>query len=250
MSNIKIVIVENPYDVYQESQEARDVLSSIWKVKLDGYKMFHKYGALPMGATDWFSNHIAICVEQKGHYDPFIVFKSTTYNQCKSFGEAFPVVPHNFKGVEDIYKDHVTAINSWVFRKKSQGDTVAYNSGYTVNPVHKDSQELKKAIKELSMVIFYQYYTHYNVKSVIAAAACKFKIERMKEFVGFNYLSLNGQKLPTFKAKVFNDDPYNIMHIDDGFFTDEIKEMSRAYKNIWNNRLTIRSKVREIKKAA
>lgn len=239
VSKVKIVIVEKPYEIYQESLFAREFMSKLWKLKLDGYSKKHKYGVLPIGRDDWFSNHIVVCLEEADDLNPIMAFKSTTSDICVRFNDDFPIIPSFFKNKEGHYPDHILAIKSWIAERRVSGDHFAYNSSYTICPEIKFDSELLQVVRELTYATFYSYYTGYNISHVIATASAKFKMHLVKEKAGFDYIKLEGREIPSFNSSTYSEDDYYVMHVSDQMYSDFIKSISKKYEELWSERLTL-----------
>lgn len=250
--NIRVAIIDSPYDSFQNSKEVRDIMGRLWKLKLDGYKSHYPYGIMPISDVDYFANHIVICEEIQGELLPFASFKSITAARCKQVGIEFPIYDHMFRGCEVEAATHLKATKSWVADRVSEGRNVGYNASWTMCPRVLLDPELKLFMRELSTAMFYYYYTTNKIDNVIASASKTFKVNRLKEYMGFKYLESTGEALDAYPAKTFGDAPFYIMHLAKEDYPEKFIENSEKLKHFWDDRLELgeRASLTVLKKAA
>ncbi len=250
--NIRVAIIDSPYDTYQDSKEVRDVMARLWKLKLDGYKSHYPYGIMPISDVDYFANHIVICEEIQGELLPFASFKSITASRCRQVGIEFPIFEHMFRGCEELAATHFQATEDWLKSMVESGRNVGYNASWTMCPRVQLDPELKLFMRDLSTAMFYFYYTSNNVDNVIASASQTFKVNRLKEYMGFKYLQSEGKDLDAYPAKTFGDAPFYIMHLAKEDYPAAFVENSHKLKHFWDERLELgeKSRFNAIKKAA
>lgn len=249
---IQIITIENPYDLFEYSEEVRQLLCEGWVMKLNGYKDHYPYGILPVGEADWFSNQTMICEVIDGKLKPFVGYKQVTSDHCKSMNKEFPIIPHLFAGQERESESYIEAIHSFVREKEKKDQLVGYNSGWTMARHAKEDKQLQEIARNLSMTMYYHYYTSYGIENVITAASAKFKVWRIQETMGFDYLKVNGEKLPPHPSKEFFGEEFYIMHLqDNGFPLDFIVECEK-HRELWENRRVINAESLgvDVKKAA
>lgn len=250
--NIRVAIVDSPYDSFQDSKEIRELMGRLWKLKLDGYKSHYPYGIMPISDVDYFANHIVICEEIQGELLPFASFKSITVARCRQVGIEFPIFDHMFRGCEREAATHYEATKEWVRSTIDSGRSVGYNASWTMCPRVSLDPELKLFMRELSTAMFYFYYTSQKVDNIIASASKTFKVNRLKEYMGFKYLSSAGEDLDAYPAKTFGGAPFYIMHLAKEDYPEQFIESSMKLKNFWDDRLELggKFKLSAVKKAA
>lgn len=247
MKEYKIVVLENTYDLIQESKEARDFLSKIFKVKLDGYRPYYDYGILPLGETDFWGNHVALCVVEDGELNPVMAYKSVTTNDAKRMGKKFPLYEHVLMG--EHCKEHYLQSKNWVDSLVKRGENVGYNHSWTICPHYKKDVEIRRTAMELTKALMYRYYYDYNIPNMILACSKTFKVFKVMDFVGFDYLSNKDGKMPAFAPTDFKGEEFYIMHLEGMNHSIESKMMYEKYKGLWENRITLRPSI-AIPKAA
>lgn len=250
--NIKVVVIESPYDSYQDSKEVRELMARVWKLKLDGYKSHYPYGIMPISDVDYFANHVVICEEVQGELMPFAASKSITTQKCREVGIDFPIFEHMFKGCEKTYAAHFEATQKWVARKEAKGENVGYNASWSMCPRVQLDPEIKLFAREVSMAMYYYYYSSNNIPNIITSASKQFKVDRIQKEMGFDYLANELAPLDSYPAKSFKDAHFYIMHLENGAFPAEFATKAQAMKSFWDERYTIgaRPSTAQLKKAA
>lgn len=236
MSNYKVVFIESPYDYYEHSLEVRELMQSIFKLKLEGYKAYHEFGIMPVASDDFFCNHLVICQETSFGLIPKAAFKSMTNRMCDKYRVTFPIIEHNLKGVEAQYQEHIDEIKNWLSDKRDKQQTVGYNFGWTICPNVKDKAE-RKFLVNFSMAVYYFYYNFYNVNHIITAAFKDFKVNKIQEEMGFKYLSQRGKELTPFKGAVFNGKEAFFMYLEDLSFPLEFQNKALFLKKYWDEKI-------------
>ncbi len=238
MSKYQVIVMESPYENYEKSLEVRDLLKDVFKLKLDGYKAYHEFGIMPVGSDDFFSNHIIICQEKEdGELRPVAAFKSITNGVSNRFNISFPIIEHNLKGVEEDYQDHVTEVVSWLNDKQIKNEIVGYNFGWTISPFIKERSE-RDFLINFSTAMYFYYYNNYNINHVITAAFKDFGVHKIQERMGFSYFEKDGEALPAFRGKVFQDKEAYFMYLEDLDFPVDFKSSVKFFEKYWNNRIT------------
>ena len=187
-NNIKVVVIESPYDTYQDSKEVRDLMGRVWKMKLDGYKLHYPYGIMPVSEIDFFANHVILCEEIQGELFPFAGSRSISTTQCKKSRIEFPVIEHLFQSISKEAEPLLQATKNWINNKEKKNEIIGYNSSWTMCPRVLESDHLKTLARDLSMAMYYYYYTSYNIPNIITAAASRFKVDRIQKEMGFEYV--------------------------------------------------------------
>mgnify|MGYP003639230762 FL=1 len=248
MIKLKIVVMEKPYNLIQSSASVREILPRIFKLKLDGYRPHYQYGVMPIDDTDFWGNHVLVCRETSDGLIPIMGFKSLTVQDAVKFKKEFALYTHslNTPGCEE----HKKNTKSWIDKLSKTGD-VGYNHSWTMCPsVHLD-KEVKKICYDLSRVLMYCYYRDYNIPHMVLACSKRFKVDQQMLDIGFEYLkNENDTVMPPFKAAGFAQEEFYIMHINDLNHSDSVKFLYNKYKDLWENRLTLKLEEEELAKVA
>ncbi|MBH47911.1 MAG: hypothetical protein CME71_07035 [Halobacteriovorax sp.] len=238
MSKLKIIVIEKAYNLIQTSEEVRELLPKIFKLKLDGYRPHYQYGVMPIDDTDFWGNHVVVCRETTQGLIPIMGFKSLTVQDSIRFKKEFPLYTHslNTTGCEE----HKKSTKAWVDRMSQTGN-VGYNHSWTMCPsVHLD-KDIKKTCYDLSRVLMYCYYRDYNIPHMILACSKRFKVDQQMLDIGFEYLKDEQHNtMPVFKAAGFSQEEFYIMHINDLNHADSVKFLYNRYKDLWESRLTLK----------
>jgi len=239
-NKFKIFVLETPYEYYENCAHTRDIVSDIFKIKLKGYKPSYPFGMMPIGALDFFSNHVLLTREEvDGSFTPLMTFKSTKLSDCKKFSIPFPIIGHKFGDKKSMFKEHILAIESWLNSRDLLKEEVGYNSGWTMNNEVNNEKGLRRLIRDLSTYLYYFYYTSYNIPNIITSASSKFKVYRLQEEMGFSYLKdRSGNRLEDFASPAFFDEHFYIMHLENSGFPKEFLEKAMKFKSLWDNRTT------------
>jgi hypothetical protein len=235
-SDLKLVVLNCPYDYYNQDSAVRHLLSETWKLKLDGYRAYFPYGVLPIDHLDFISNHLIICKVINNELKPVSAWKSLTYDKCLKYDVKYPAVDHIFKNCKQDYPEHILAIEEWV--ASHDPTQVAYNFGFTVDPTL--PREVKSYLVKMSLQLITLYYYHEKINNMLHSTSQTFKI--VDEFLaaGHQSLTYNGNELPNVFVKSYNNVENKILLIKDGYFNENyIKETASQWKSIWESRLVI-----------
>lgn len=248
MIDLKIIVMEKPYNLIQNSLQVREILPKVFKLKLDGYRPHYQYGVMPIDDTDFWGNHILVCKDTAEGLIPIMGFKSLTLRDSKKFKREFPLFTHslNTPGCED----HKKQTQDWINKFQNSGD-IGYNHSWTMCPTVHQDKELKKLCYDLSRVLMYCYYRDYNIPHMVLACSKRFKVDQQMLNIGFDYLrDTAGEIMPAFKAAGFAKEEFYIMHINDLSHADSVKFLYNKYRELWESRLTLRHEEEELVKVA
>ncbi|MGK5085055.1 hypothetical protein WDW37_17335 [Bdellovibrionota bacterium FG-1] len=231
--NLRVVVLDCPYDTIQNEQ-TQGLFAKLAALKIAGYQAEYPYGALPLDTTDFIAVHLLLCEERSGNLLPLMGFKSVTAKRCAIHNIPFPA--HGVLRGNDL-PEYEKALDEIISTSRSKGQEIAYNSSLTVHPDARHDKQLRQLCTDMTVALFVKYYQEYKIPNVIAAATLRFKVQVVKEFAGFEYLSLNGSPLPPFDCKPFFGEKVALMHLRQ--FRDEAKFWANRYSCLWDNRLTI-----------
>lgn len=243
---LRVVVLDCAYDTIQHPRTL-DLLGKIMAMKVLGYQSEYPYGVLPIDTSDFVGVHILLCEENGTTLEPLMGFKSITAQRCKIHNLPFPVF--NILSGADL-PDHRKALEIIMHEIQEKNEQVAYNSSWTIHPDIRHNPILRQLCIDMTAVFLLKYYEDYKIPHVLAGATLRFKVDRLKKFVGFEHVTLNGTKLANFECKPFFGETVSLMYMNR--FRDEARFWANRYKPYWENRITIAnsSKEAQIKIAA
>jgi len=228
---LQVILLDCPYDTYRESKFTRDLLSDVFKLKLDGYLAHYKYGMLPISDFDFMAKHIILCKNVNEVYYPLAAFKSISNETCKRFNIDFPAINHKFGKFKADFMLFVDAMNTWQTRLEVQNKVYAYNASWTMQP--DIEKNLRNICREISIAMFYFFYNTEKIEHVINSTSEKYKVNKLQEFMGLKYLNDEAENtLSSFRSPAFQQEPFFLMYLDQqGFSADFVKECQK-YKQL------------------
>ena len=244
---LRVAVLECPYDTFTSSDFTRDFLTSIFKLKFEGYRKHYPYGIMPVSEYDFMATHVSICLEDGERLLPLAAFKSITNVVCDKFRVAFPVVSHKFGSFKDDFPTHVEALNLWQQGCEDRQETYAYNASWTMRTdLDKD---LRGICRELTYALLHFHYNHQKIQNMINSTACTHNVNINEEFMGLKYLKdKNGNFLEPFSSPVFYEQPFQLMYFDKSGLSDIFVQDCKKYQPLWDSRLVLNSKMLEQKK--
>lgn len=212
-----------------------ELWTKLLQLKANGYGREYTYGVLPMDSADYVGNHIFVCEDRPGGLEPQFGFKSITWQRCLTHHLEFPIFPLVRSGRNEQTAKLVEAeVRSRIRAALQSGDQVGYNGSFTVHP---EMRAKKNEIPfwNMALMLFTRYYQTYGIRQIIAGAAAKFKVDREKLRLGFEYLPYEAISM-----EAFNGDPVHVMHLTE--FSEEMKTLSKQpeYQELWESRLTLK----------
>lgn len=230
--NFGVIVMEAPYDTFRYP-EARTLFSEFAYFKIQGYQNGHPYGVLPVDAYDFISNHIIVGDVSSKTFTPLMGFKSVTLDRCIKHRVAFPT-QELLRGAN--LPNHEAAINGLVDEYRGKASQLAYNGSWTIDPRVREDKELSRFCKDLTFALLVQYYRTYQIPMVLAAAVTRFKVHKLKEFLGWEYITNQGAPLEEFPCEHFFNEPLSLMFWRK--FSDEALALADRYQEIWDRRVT------------
>lgn len=244
---LRLVVLESPYDTI-EHPLAQELIGKIARMKISGYKAEYPYGATPVDTGDFVGTHLLLCEQDKnGSLEPIMGFKSITHRRCELHGMEFPA----YHLIEDgQFGEHKQLIRSLVEQAQSKNEEIAYNGSWTVRQDVRKDRALMQLCYDVTLLLLVRYYTDYRIGNVLAGATVRFKVHQFKEFMGFEYPTLHGKRLPNFPCKPFFNEEVALMLLRQ--FSPAAHRLADRYRTFWENRICISAQelVREEKKAA
>lgn len=233
LNELRVVIIDNPYDCIQNDL-ARDLWSKIVALKIAGYRSEYKYGILPVDALDFYACHMAVFRKlPNGTMEPVLVCKNTSLERYKMFsGDEFMLV--------ELFRrsnapEHLQAIRDLVRHSEETGKSLHYFGTYTTDPSLRGNPLFSVLLKEVFLALHVNFHQHYKVDISTCAGAQRFKVDKMLELWGYDYLRLNGKALGTFNPpSLFNHDA---LFFQTEKFSDYALETAQKFRYMWDSRL-------------
>ncbi len=235
----KFVVIESPYDHYEDCPSVRSFMGRLFQLKLAGYKSHYSYGIMPVSNVDFFANHIAFCRVTLDGLIPLGAFKSISVSRCTSVGIEFPLYEHVLGDKTSARQKQ--AAKAWVNGKTQEQQEVAYNASWTMCPSLMHDDEQRKIVRDASVAMLHLYYKSYPIDWVIAAASKKYKVHQLKENLGFNYLVDENGVVPDFEISAFDDEPFYMMTLDTNVAQPPAIDRYSEYAALWEQRMAIES---------
>jgi hypothetical protein len=248
---LRAVILECPYN-FLASRTGNELTPELvlWtkllRLKAQGYGKEYAYGVLPMDTADFVGNHIFVCEDRPEGLEPQFGFKSITLQKCQLHHLEFPIFPLIRTALNaQIGKGIEMEVKARLEDALKSGAQVGYNGSFTVHP----EMRAKKAeipFWNMALMLFSQYYLSYGISQVIAGASARFKVDREKVRLGFQYLPFQAIEM-----EAFNGDPVHVMHLTQ--FSEEMHQLVQApgYRELWENRRILKAPLEiELKQAA
>ena len=142
------------------------------------------------------------------------------------------------------FQEFVDSINNWTEQVSSKDREPAYNASWTMDI--NLSKELRSLAREISMSLFYFYYTEEKITDVINSTSAKHNVNLIQEKMGLKYLSNeSGKKLDTFNSPIFFQEPFYLMYLDQEGFSPNFVNECLKYSKLWENRIVLESPIQE-----
>lgn len=245
---LKVVVIERPYDLFTTSQFVRNFMTEVFKLKFEGYCSKYPYGIMPVSDYDFMATHICLALEKSGELTPISAFKSITSEVCEAFRVPFPVINHKFGMYKDKFSEHVAALMAWQDNLDRAKELYAYNASWTMKTDL--PKELRDMTREISLSLFYHHYRTNKIDHVINSTSANFNINKHQEMMGLHYLKdKEGKALDAFKSPVFFEEPFFIMYLDKSGFSELFAKKCEATKELWDSRLVVSAAKPKLKAA-
>ena len=230
---LQIVVINAPYDTL-DNPLTQELLGKLVALKIAGYQKEYPYGVLPVDTGDFVGTHLIVCEELEGKFTVLMGYKSISIERCETHHLKFPIF-HLLES--EPLENYRQAVRDVLSEAVSKNESVAYNASWTISPEVSRDTVLRKICVDLTVAMMYFYYTEYKIRHIVAAAIRRFKVDRLKLFIGYNYLKLGETVLPPVMLPTFFNEVASVMHLTE--FTPEAIELSMSYLGLWENRITL-----------
>ena len=245
----QFVLLRSPYELMAFNLVS-ELFPKIIEFKTEGYRQEYGQFVLPFDSSDFVASHLLLCEKQNGgSLEPVLGFKSVTLEKCDQHQIHFPMLSM-FDG-EDPDSIYRLTIKSLIdkYRSCGAGHKIAYNGSFTISPKLRENKELMKHLWDVTFSLLTNYYIDYEIDHVVAVCATKFKVDKKKERLGWNYIEGEHGVLMPYVCKTFFNAPAVPMELTNMKFKGKL--CSEKFKSMWENRLTLDvHHLYDVKKAA
>lgn len=246
MKDLKIVVLESPYDSWTNPLTG-DLLRDLIGIKLRGYGREYPYGVLPVDGADLISTHMSVCqVESTGRFRPVMGIRWTSLQKCRLHYIGFP-------GLSLLQQanapDHVEALEAIIAEADKRDRDLFYSGALSIEPSERSSKQRSEFFREILTMMYVNYQKETNYSELMAGGTIRFKVDKLMTFMGHVSLMKNNKELGPIKVKHLADEVVKVMHLRE--FTFEAKKIAKKWQHMWDDRLIIKPNlITDLKKAA
>lgn len=245
MKNLKIVILESPYDCWN-NPFVGDFLKDLIGIKLRGYGKEYPYGVIPIDGADLISTHLAVCrtsISQK--LIPIMGIRWTSLKKCR-------LHYHNFPGLSLLQQagaaEHLNALENIILNIDNNGGDLFYSGSLSIDPLERTNKEQSLLIREILTMLYVNYQKERNYPELMAGGTMRFKIEKWLSSLGHLPLSTNEHELNPIRVKHLAGETVKVMHLKK--FSFEALKIAQKWQHLWEERLHIQENlITDLKKA-
>lgn len=233
MKNLKIVILDNPLTAWKDKR-AEQLFLDIVELRLLGYQELYSEHVLPLNDSDFVAIHKVICSEENGRLIPLLGNATLTTDRAK-----FYHLPFSGMSLAEATgsKSHVKEMQKIVDRCDREGKRLGYDGGYVISPHVRGDRELATKLHEMFQLMKVHFLKQYRIDESITAATCRFKVERICKFWGYQALEQDGARLGDVPVPRYDNELVTIMHMKD--LDPKAIEAAKTFKLMWDNRIVI-----------
>ncbi len=229
MKNVKIVVLESPYDSWHDSSVG-NLLRDLMGVKLRGYGRQYPYGVLPVDGADLISTHLAVCrVEDDGYLRPVMAIRWTSLKKCRLHFMSFP-------GMSLLQQaavpEHVSALERIIADLDKRDTDLFYSGALSIDPLCKTDKEQSLFLRELLTLMYVQYQKQSGFSELMAGGTVRFKIDSWLADIGHE--PLHDEPI---KVKHLAGETVRVMHLRE--FSFEALKIAKKWKHLWDERLIV-----------
>lgn len=229
MDDIKIVVLESPYDCWNES-EIGTLFRDMIGVKLRGYGREYKYGVLPVDAADLISTHFAVCkVDPSGKLKPIMALRWTSLQKCRLHFLNFPGMSLLQQANQP---EHVKNLEAKISVLDKKGFDLFYAGSLSIDPLQKTGKEQSIFLREMMTLMFLMYKKQHPGAELMAGGTVRFKIDKWLSDVG--HLPLHEEPI---NVKHLGGELVKVMYLTD--FSLEAHRIARKWQHLWDDRLIL-----------
>ncbi|MGZ3725656.1 MAG: hypothetical protein ACXWQQ_07640 [Pseudobdellovibrio sp.] len=229
MKNIKIVIMESPYDCWNE-EAVGNFFKDIIGVKLRGYGREHAYGVLPVDGADLISTHLSVCrLENDGYLRPLMAIRWTSLQKCRLHFLNFPGMSLLQQAQQP---EHVIALEKIIAELDKNNRDLFYSGSLSIDPLWKKDKAESLFLRELLTTMYVHYQRQKGYAELMAGGTVRFKIDQWLESIGHTPLHEN-----IINVKHLAGEAVRVMHLRD--FSFEALRIAKKWEHLWDERMII-----------
>lgn len=238
MENLKIIVLESPYDSWHDPLTG-NLVRDLIGVKLRGYGLEYPYGVLPVDGADLISTHMAVCrIKADSSFVPLMGFRWTSLKKCR-------LHYINFPGLSLLQQanapEHVEALEKIISEVDKRGSDLCYTGSLSIEPSERGTKERSLFFREMLTLMFVSYQKDTNFPEMMAGGTIRFKIEKWLSSTGHTSLMKNNIELGPIKVKHLAGEPVQVMHLKK--FSFEALRITKKWQHMWDDRLVIKPQV-------
>lgn len=231
----RLVVLTCPYDTWSDGL-TRDLFGKIVLLKIRGYQKEYPYGILPADATDFIGTHVIIGRGSNENFVPMMGYKAVSLSRTNFHNVAFPALSL-VKNVNAV--DHISAMDLLIKDCNKSNLDLIYGGSMTIDPDLRGDEALVSKLWEMMMASHLNHDLANGFKRAITGAACRFKLQRVFSYMGYEQLKLDGKDLPPIAVPFANNEEVLL------FYRKQLSPAAAAlaakYKYLWDQRLEIKS---------
>lgn len=243
---MKLIQLDCPYDSLN-TPLTQELFSKMSALKIEGYKREYPEGVLPLDTVDYIANHLLLCELTPDGWKICMGIRSISLSQCRKNLVRFPV-----ESMVQHLPEHAVAVQKIIANAQTKNQDIAYNGSWTMSNAAQQDRNLRQLCKALGP--FWLMYYHYDnqVPVVFSAGTARFKVPELQEFLGFEYLSYEGKRLPNFGCKSFFDEEVALMALHTQRVPKPALDWASKFYQLWESRMIISApkQLQELEKKA
>jgi hypothetical protein len=229
MKDLKIVIIESPYDCWNES-EVGTLFRDMIGVKLRGYGREYKYGVLPVDAADLISTHFAVCFpDETGKLKPIMALRWTSLQKCKLHFLNFPGMSLLQQANQP---EHVRNLEQKIENLNKRNGDLYYAGSLSIDPLLKTGKEQSLLLRELMTTMFVLYKKQHPGSELMAGGTVRFKMDQWLSAVG--HAPLHEEPI---NVKHLGGELVKVMYLTE--FSFEAHRIAKKWQHLWDERLIL-----------
>lgn len=230
LSNVRVFILESPYQTLRHSEIARSMIGKLIGVRLNAYLQDYDEGVFPLGTEDFIAHHVSVCIENNGQLTPVYSFKIMMIDKCEQLGIKHPLLSK----LEDRYRatSSLQQIESFLQERQRKGATLAYFGSRSKSVEiqwEKASSILLFNVGLMSLVKASEYFKidEFSLFGMLNKNAYQYC-----EMMGMNKIIAEDLIIDSLAAsKAF------VLHKEQ--FSSEAINIANKYSKLWENRIHI-----------
>lgn len=241
MKNIRLVILESPYDSWKDPTVG-NLLMALIGVKLRGYGKLYPYGVLPVDGADLISRHMSICrIESDNNLVPIMGMRWTSLKKSRQHFINFPGM-----GLlqQAAATEHIQELEKIILELDQKNADLFYAGSLAIDPNEKGDKEQSLFLRELLTLMFVEQHREHPGCEIVSGGTVRFKMDNWLKVTGFSPLMDKA-----IEVKHLAGEEVRVMHLKE--FSLEAQRIAKKWKHLWDDRLIIGDQQKtDVKKVA